>query len=283
MPTTPTRRKRRLGLLLENLRLDVDKPLADASDMLRVSESTVSRYETGHVRPSWAALQALLAFYGATDKQREEAANLWDDAGERAVRIKTPAGSSKEFRAFLRAESEAATERVLQHHVIPGLLQTADYARAINFSSGRFYRAARPENYVTARLSRQHRLTDNAPLRLHAVMDEAAIRRTVGGPKVMIEQLRHLLAVGAQRNVTLQIVPFEAGAYSTMAGSFTIIGFEEPDESPAVLIENAIGGQWVEDVDDVKRFIEAFDETCKLALNWTETAKLVRSQVGALR
>src|SRR5437870_5408584 len=111
MPTTPTRRKRRLGMLLERLRLDAGRTLRDGAELLRVKEPTVSRYETGQIRPGWPALQALLGFYGADDEHRTEAALLWEDAGEPTTRVVTPAGSSKAFRAFLRGEAEADTER----------------------------------------------------------------------------------------------------------------------------------------------------------------------------
>ncbi|MCI2421604.1 helix-turn-helix domain-containing protein [Saccharopolyspora sp. K220] len=281
MPTTPTRRKRRLGQLLARLRSEADKTLGDASKLLRVSEPTVSRYETGYVRPGWAAMQALLALYNATDEERSEAALLWEDAGERATRIVTPTGSPKAFRAFLRAEAEADTARVLGPLVIPGLLQTHAYARAIN-AGGHQFHSASPERYVNARLSRQARLSGPAPLRLHALIDESVIHRVVGGPDVMIEQLQHLITSAARENVTVQIMPFGLGAYGTMSGGFTIIGYADPDDLPAVYLEYAAGGAWVENVNDVQHFSGMFDEIAASALTLGESTDLIRSQAKAL-
>src|SRR5256885_11606440 len=87
MATTPTRRTKRLGGLLEQLRTKADRNLADAAILLRINESSVSRYETGHVRPSWAALQALLGFYNAGERDRAYAASFWEDASERAIQV----------------------------------------------------------------------------------------------------------------------------------------------------------------------------------------------------
>ncbi|MFD0492077.1 helix-turn-helix domain-containing protein [Saccharopolyspora erythraea] len=281
MPATPTRRKRRLGQLLLGLRDRAAKSLADSSELLRVAESTVSRYETGHVRPGWATMQALLAFYGAEDHERVEAAAMWEDAAEQATRVVTPAGSSKALRAFLRAENEADTARILEPHVVPGLLQTHGYARAINLGGQQFH-STPPERYVTARLSRQARLSPPSPLMLHAVIDESVIHRTVGGREVMIEQLRHLLKLADRDNVCLQLLPFGAGAYGSMDGAFTILGYSDVEDPPAVYVDSAAGGTWVENGDDVTRFADMFTEVAESALSGEETSLLIRSQIRTL-
>lgn len=281
MPSTPTRRKKRLGQLLARLRNEADKALADASKLLRVAEPTVSRYETGHIRPGWATLQALLSFYAASDDERAEAASLWEDAGERATRLVTPSGSPKEYRAFLRAEAEADTAKTVEPHVVPGLLQTHAYARAIN-ATGRQFHTSAPERYVTARLSRQARLTSPAPLHLHALIDESVIRRVVGGAEVMREQLNHLVTAADRDNVIIQIVPFDLGSYGTMSGGFTIIGYSDPDDPPAVYLEYAGGGSWVENVSDVQHFADMFAEIAESALSVEDSADLIRAQAKVL-
>ncbi|MER6989601.1 helix-turn-helix transcriptional regulator [Saccharopolyspora hirsuta] len=275
MPTIPTRRKKRLGQHLARLRVEADKTLAEASALLRVGDSTVSRYETGHNRPGWATLQALLALYSASEDERAEAAALWEDAGERAARIVTPNGSPKAFRAFLRAEAEADSVRILGPLVIPGLLQTQGYARALN-SSGRQFHAASPERYVNARINRQARLTGPAPLQLHALIDESVMHRLVGGPEVMAEQLTHLLASSERDNVTIQIVPFSLGSYGTMTGGFTVVDYSTPEDPPAVYLEYIAGGSWVENADDVQQFLDMFDEISSSALSPAESSELIR-------
>src|SRR5205823_5343156 len=161
-----------------------------------------------------------------------------EDASERAIQVITPIGSPRPFREFLRAEEEAATERTLQLQVVPGLLQTADYTRALNERGQQFFNSnARPGRYVTARQSRQARLTEGYPypMRFHAVLDESVIHRVVGGPQVMAEQLQHLLTLGKQTNVTIQVVPFETGSYGTMSSGFIIVGYGEEDDDPPVV------------------------------------------------
>lgn len=242
----------------------------------------MSRYETGEIRPNWTALQALLGLYHATPEQRAEAAQLWEDANEPATRVVTPAGSSKEFRAFLRAEAEADRQRTLTPLVMPGLLQTAAYARAVNASGQQFHKSDRPERYVTARLSRQGRLSGPSPLKLHSLIDESVIRRCVGGREVMLEQLHYLLEIGERGNVTTQIVPFSAGSYGTMAGPFMIIDFADDDPS-AVYLEYATGGGvWVENGEDVERFGALFDEVAAAALTPDESATLIAAEVRDL-
>lgn len=282
MATTPTRRKRRLGQFLERLRDDAGLTLRDPAELLRVKEPTVSRYETGQIRPGWAALQALLGLYRADDEQRAEAAALWEDSGEPATRVVTPAGSTRAFRAFLRAEAEADTERALSPMLVPGLLQTVAYARAVNASGRQFHVSERTERYVTARAHRAARLTEEPdPLRLHALIDESAIRRVVGGPPVMIEQLKHLDNMGEHDNVTIQVVPFRAGSYGTMAGSFMIIGYAG-DDPPAVYLEHAAGGVWVENETDVERFGAMFDEVAQTALTSQDSVSLIADEVREL-
>jgi transcriptional regulator with XRE-family HTH domain len=281
MPTTPTRRKRRLGLLLESLRLDAGRTLRDAAELLRVKEPTASRYETGQIRPGWPALQALLGFYGADEEHRTEAALLWEDAGEPTTRVVTPAGSSRAFRAFLRAEAEADTERALSPLLVPGLLQTVAYARAVNSSGRQFHASERTERYVSARMNRQARLTEANPLKLHTLIDESVVRRIVGGPLVMIEQLKYLLDMGSHDNVTIQVVPFDAGSYGTMSGPFLIIRYAS-DDVPAVYLEHATSGVWVENEDDVGRFEAMFDEVADIALTSKKSRALIAAEVRDL-
>lgn len=281
MATTPTRRKRRLGQFIEELRNDAGRTMRDAAQLLRVQEPTISRYETGHIRLGWAALQALLGLYGADDEQRAEAALLWEDSGEPAARVVTPAGSSKAFRAFLRAEAEADTEQSLSPLLVPGLLQTVAYSRAVNASGRQFHASERTERYVSARSSRQARLTEPPLLGFHVLIDESAIRRAVGGPLVMIEQLHHLLDMQERDNITIQVLPFGIGSYGTMTGTFTIVTYAG-DDLPAVYLETAAGGLWVENEKDVARFKAMFDEITARALTSKDSRTLIAGEVREL-
>jgi hypothetical protein len=130
-------------------------------------------------------------------------------------------------------------------------------------------------------MSRQARLTEPEPLTLNALIDHSVICRVVGGPLVMVEQLNHLLEMGTHDNVTIQIVPFTAGSYGTMSGPFTIIGYAD-DDLPAVYLEHAAGGVWVENDNDVGRFGAMFDEIAGLALTCEDSTALIADQVREL-
>ncbi|MFD9739738.1 helix-turn-helix domain-containing protein [Umezawaea sp. NPDC059074] len=284
MSVTPTPRKKRLGQHLRAIRERSLKTTDAVADLLRVDLATISRYETGYLRPSWPAVLAMLQMCDGTPEDRARALELWEDAGHRAVRLTLPAGASKEFRAFLRAEAEADIMRVLSPMIVDGLLQTPAYARAIHDSAHRFRDPeTKVEPYVTARLSRQKRLEGPTALQIHALLDEAVIKRAVGGPAVMAEQLRHLLDLGERQNIKIQVVPFGAGAYGNMSGGCSIIGYADQDYAPAVYVEHSAGGVWVEDGTDVQRFQSAFDDTVEAALDPKASADLIRSQLGVLK
>lgn len=283
MPGTPTPRRKRLGGHLREVREKSDTPIEEIAELLRVDDSTISRYETGYVRPPWPSMQAMLSHYQASADDRSKATELWEDAGQRAVRLTVPTGASKAFRALLRAESEATTMSVLSTLAVHGLLQTPDYVRAIQASA---HRVRDPEtdlaHYVKARLRRQDRLTGPNPLRLHALLDEAVIRRVVGGRAVMTGQLRHLVEAVERDNITIQVIPFEIGSYGTMSGGCTIIGYGEEEYQPAVYVEHTAGGEWVEDQADVQRFQAMFDDLIGESLGPDESAEFIRSALRTL-
>lgn len=284
MASTPTNRKSRLGRLLSELRDRAGRSAEEAARLLRVTAATISRYESGHVRPGYPALQALLAYYSADEETKVHAESLWEDAGERATRVRLPGTASKEYRAFVRAEAEASTVRVLQPITVHGMLQTAAYAEGVMESTRRFRDPdVRVTRYVAARISRQKRLAEENPLIYHAILDEAAVRRQVGSPAVMIEQLQHLLTVSERPNVTVQIVPFEAGAYSTMSGSCIILGFAREDDPTTVYLEHPAGGEWIDNETDVKRFEDMFgDVATEAAWSPDKSAEFIRSQIRTL-
>lgn len=144
---------------------------------------------------------------------------LWEDARDAPPPVRLPAGTHKTFRQLVNAEHEAQTERTVESSVVPGMLQTEEYMRSLVVAAQRFGDpSARADAVVTTRPARQRRLIADDPLQLHAVIDEAVIRRTVGGSAVMREQLEYLLDVGGWDNVTLQAVRFDAGSYGQPRG-----------------------------------------------------------------
>ncbi|MCP3803539.1 helix-turn-helix domain-containing protein [Allokutzneria sp. A3M-2-11 16] len=283
MPGTRTRRKRKLGAFLKELRERAGIGAEEVAARLRKSQPTISKIENGHVLCGFAELGAMLALYAACEEQRREAEALWDDAKQDATRIEHSSAVPPKFRTFLRAEADATSVQTLESTGIPGLLQTADYAAAVRRAARGFSDpAVGLERAVAARLSRQKRLHGPGALTLHALIDEAVVRRLVGGPRVQREQLVHLLVAAEQDNITVQIIPFDFGAYGTMSGSATILGFADDGYPDAVYLEYPGGGEWVENDDDVRKFRATFADISTETLTPEESAAVIRAHVDAL-
>lgn len=278
----PTRAKRRLGAYLLQLRTDADVSALDAAAELKTSDSTVNRYESGHVLPVWATVVTLLSLYRAADDSSVRAAELWEEAKDEPKPVRLPAGTPPSFRRLVNAEREAEWIKELAPNVMPGLLQTEPYARALVAAAHHFNDPKmRVDGVIATRLARQKNLVGPDALRLHAIIDEAVIKRNVGGAAVMREQLGQLLALGEKGNISLQVMPFEVGAYGTMSGACTLVGYPGSEES-GVYLEYPAGGAWVDNGDDVQRFTAMFKEASSAALAWADTANLIQRQIRAM-
>lgn len=158
---------------------------------------------------------------------------------------------------------------------IPGLLQTEDYARAVIGGTLPHATTEQIENRVSARMERQALLTKQDPLKLWAIMDEAAVRRQVGGPTVMSEQRRRLQETSALPNVTTQVIPYDAGAHPGMPGSFITLEFPDPADPGLVYIDSMAGDLFLEDETEIRRYILIFEHLRAAALRPDETAALL--------
>lgn len=282
MPSTQTRRKRKVGQVLQRLRERSGRTTEEVGALIRRTASQMSKIENGYNLCAFAELTTLLVFYEANQEEHAEAVSLWEDAKQDSTRIAHSSAVPPKFRAFLRTEIDASSARELQPMIIPGLLQTRLYATAVERSA---HRIADPavdvDRAVAARIARQKVLHRDIPLRLHALIDEVVLRRLVGGPQVMAEQLRHLLTMGEMENVTIQVIDFTAGAYGTMSGPVTIFGFggEDPD---SVYLEYPGGGEWVDDTVDIAKFVAMFDDVRAQALPVAESAALIRALAEAV-
>ncbi|HEX3786206.1 MAG TPA: helix-turn-helix transcriptional regulator [Pseudonocardiaceae bacterium] len=282
MPSAPNRWKKQLGSFLRELRKEAGKSIAEAAAQLHIQGPTLSQYESGQNRPQWASVAQLLHFYGASEAQLVEAEGRWEDAGTKTYRVRMPADAPKDLRKLVRAEQDANLVRVLSPALIHGLLQTEPYMRALNKGGHRFLDLAAMDEYVKARVNRQKLLNGPDPLRLHALIDEAAIRRVIGGPQVMRQQLGHLLLTGSWTNIMIQVIPYEAGAYGPMTGPCTIVSYPEGTTAPGAYVEHLAGGSWVDNEVDVGRITTTFEDACLFALSASDSADLIRQQQRAL-
>jgi transcriptional regulator with XRE-family HTH domain len=290
----PTRAKKRLGdflFLLRDRGKDGEKiTLRHVADELRIEDSSVSRYESAQMLASWTTVEALLRIYDTTDDDWELASQLWEQAKNGPKPVRLPKEAPPAFRRLVNEEREAAGIRSLSMTVIAGYFQREKYAHALMAGARTF---SSNKERVPSRLSRQRLLAPPHSLQVHALLDEAVITRVVGGADTMVDQLNHLLALAEQENITIQIVPFDAGAYGTMSGACTIVDYPE-DEGSGVYLEYPAGGAWVEAKTDVDCFTAMFDdvsgrlspvddeeESWPAALDPSESADLIRSKIRA--
>nr|CTQ92288.1 Putative DNA-binding protein [Kibdelosporangium sp. MJ126-NF4] len=282
----PTRRKRRLGRYMKAVRQQASPELKpeQVADLAQTTRQTVTRMEAGAALPRIHLFAAILNVIGATDEQRAQATRLWEIADADTTTIEHGDLPLK-YRAFRMDESEAIRERTLNTVVVPGMLQIPAYAAAIwSAARNRIQHLDYEERAVAERRDRQSLLyREENPLQLHSLIDEAALRRMIGGPAVMIEQLDHLLAMSARPTVTIQVLPFEIGAYDAMSGPVTLLGFPEDDEPDTAYLEYVFGGESVEDVDAVAALTAIWEELADTAPTAEESAAIIRSIRDAVR
>jgi len=221
----------------------------------------VTRIETGQwTRLNVRDVRDLLGLYGVTDAEQVEAlVQLARDARQRGWWHSYGDVLPSEYSHFIGLEAEAASVRTYQQVLVPGLLQTEDYTAAV-------VRAFRPhdtpddvDRRVAVRRERQRRVLDDHSLELWAILGEGVVRQLVGNPATTVEQLRFLANAGDLPNVTIQVLPFAAGEHGAMVGAFEILGFPEPIDPDVVYLENRASALFLEDPDEVARYVQVFD------------------------
>lgn len=270
---SPTVRRRRLAARLRELRERASLTIDEVGEKLECSASKISRIETGHVGVNPRDVRDMLEVYGVGDDEREALVQLAREARKKGW---WHAYNEVFTGSFVGLESDASFLHTHQALLVPGLLQTEAYMRAV-------IRAIRPditepdvELRVRGRLNRQRLITEESnPPEYWAVLDEAVIRRVVGGPTAMREQLRRLVELARLPHVTLQVVPFSAGAHAGMEAPFLILGFPEQADPDVVYVENSTSGVYLEQPVDVHRYTLMFDHLRAAALKPDDTVELV--------
>jgi hypothetical protein len=272
----PTVRRMLVGAQLRRLRTERGITREQAAEAIRASEWKIHRLENGQVGFKERDIVDLLALYGVDDPvdvvefvilaREANAPGWWHDYGDLLPQW---------FRAYVDLESAARLIRTYEGQLIPGLLQTEDYMRALVGGAQLKDAPEEAERRVALRLGRQALLDRTDAPRLWAVVDEAALRRPVGGAKVMRAQLERLIEATEQPNVTLQVLPFAAGAHPGMVGAFSVLRFADQELPDVVYVEHLNNATYLDRREEVERYLDVMESLCVGSEPPAKTAELL--------
>jgi transcriptional regulator with XRE-family HTH domain len=275
--SSPTVRRRELGAVLRGLRTGKGLTVDQVAEALMCSSSKVSRMETGQRGATLRDVRDLCDLYGVTDQaERERLMSLAREAKQQGwwQPYDLP------YSTYVGLEAEAVSIKDFDSAVIPGLLQTANYARALQQvpGPGQPLSELSPDvvdQRVEERLRRQKLLyRPEQPLNLWSILDEAALHRFIGGPAVMEEQLKQLIDTSQMRNVTIQVVPYSVGAHPGLDSTFNILEFAAGVPT-IVYIEGLLGWIYLERAADVERYRFVFERLSEIALSTEQSVDLI--------
>lgn len=269
---------RRLGGELLRLREARSLRQSHAAEALTASVAKVAKIERGLVPIRDPDVRALCHLYGEdddtvvarmlalakADRERRKASGWWNQYPGLGAMVE-----------YVALEDIATSLRTWQLAMVPGLLQTPDYARALAVGNGSWEDPDEIEPFVESRMVRQARLGGDRPLELWVVVHEGALRQLVGGRQVMREQLAHLIEVARQPNVKLQVMPYLAGAHPGMTSAFTIVSFAEPGALDVVHMDTTSSTLWLESDTDADRHARLFDRIVRLGLDQNNSVRLI--------
>jgi transcriptional regulator with XRE-family HTH domain len=246
----------------------------EVAEQLLVSQSKISRLENGRRSISQRDVRDLCSVYGVEDKRIVD--SLMQMAKDSRQQGWWHAFGDIPYSVYIGLETDAASLRVYEPQIVPGLLQTRQYAEAV--IAGALPEAPQSERdkRVQVRMRRQDRIqtTDN-PLRLWAVIDEAALRREVGDKQLMRDQLEHLVEQSQEPHVTVQVLPFKMGAHPGILGQYAILEFPDASDSSVVYIEGVTSDLYLEKAPDVQRYSVMYEHLRAQALNVDQTRHFI--------
>ncbi len=268
---SPTIRRRELGTLLRTLRQEQGLTVEQVAEHMLCSPSKVSRMETGQRGVTRRDIRDLCELYGVSDEETvRRLTNLAREGKEQGWWQ----SYNLDFANYVGLEEAAVSLSFYMPMLIPGLLQIPGYVRALHEADMQNYTPERVEEAVEVRLRRQRILTRNPPLQLAVVLDEAVLHRAVGGPAVMGQQLESLIEAAQLSNVTIQVIPYSAGAHPAMDSLFEILDFG--DTAPRVVyVEGLMGYIYVDRAQDISRYMQVFDRLQAMALTSQESISLI--------
>jgi transcriptional regulator with XRE-family HTH domain len=263
---SPSVRARQLASELRRLREEAALTGEEAAASIGWSPSKISRIETGKSSITAGDLRRLLDLYQVSGVRRDRLAELGRTAQQRGWWDAYAGTINPGYSTLIALEDDAESESHYAPLIIPGLMQTERYAEVMTRATNIMVPPGERTRITTARMTRQKVLAKKDPLKLFAVLDEAALRRQVGGADVMREQLLHLIELADAPNITIQILPFSSGPHLAIRGVFTLLQFPEAAASGVVFLETMTRDLFVEREDEVYRYSLAFDQLLDLAL-----------------
>jgi transcriptional regulator with XRE-family HTH domain len=273
----PTAPRIALGAQLRRLREAGHLTTGQAAEAIRGSQSKLSRLERGRGGVRQRDVADLLTLYGVSNEaEREELLILARQANEPGWWQRYSDVLPRWFELYIGLEEAASVIRAYEVQFVHGLMQTEDYARAVILLSTAHASAEEIDRRVSLRMQRQQLLTQPGAPELWAVLDEAALRRPPGGPRVMHAQLEHLMQLTDLPNVTLQIVPFRAGPPAAAVGAFTILRFPEPDLPDLVYLEQLSSALYLDQPDDVTGYLAVMNRLCVQAETGAASQDMLR-------
>ncbi|MEO3812019.1 helix-turn-helix transcriptional regulator [Sphaerisporangium sp. B11E5] len=277
-------RGRQLISELRRLREAAGMTQADVAERLDWHHTKVFRIETGRTSPHPNDVRTLLGLYGVIEESDQNALiqlarNARKHGWWYAYRDILPS----HYQVYIGLESEAASIRSFELAVVPGLLQTRDYARALMTSGPLELDHDEIERRVEVRMTRQKILDAPDRPQLWVILDEAVLHRPVGGREVLCAQIRRLLEASEQAKITIQVLPFRLGAHPGMIGPFTVLGFPQPSDLDVVYMETIAGNMYVDEAGEVGHYATAFDHLRAEALNVRDTRDMLNAALQELK
>ncbi|MFF8645247.1 helix-turn-helix domain-containing protein [Streptomyces sp. NPDC015345] len=270
----PTVRRRRLGQELRRLRELKGMTAEEVAERLLVSQSKISRLENGRRSISQRDVRDLCGVYEVEDHRIVD--SLMQMAKDSRQQGWWHSFGDIPYSVYIGLETDAASLRVYDPQVVPGLLQTRGYAEALITGALPETTTTDIEKRVQVRMRRQERIAapDN-PLRLWTVLDESALRRVVGSRQLMRDQLEHLVEQSQLPHVTVQVIPFELGAHPGLNGQYAILEFPDAADSSVVYIEGVTSDLYLEKANDVQQYSVMYEHLRAQALNVEQSRQLI--------
>jgi len=275
---SPKVRRRRLGIELRQLREAVDLTIEQVAERLEVSDSKISRIENGQVSATPRDVRDMATLYGVSGQRLDNLMQLARETREKPWWYQY-SDMQLDFAAY---EAEASQLLIFAPQILPGLLQTRDYARAIIRAIRYDLSDEEIERRVEFRMKRQALLAEKEPPALWAIIDEAILHRMIGDRRTMCEQLKHLVDTARLPHVTLQVLQFSAGEHAGLDGPFVIIRYPEPTDRDMVYFEHTGREHYLDDSNAIHLHATSFDHIRAAALKPDDSLKLIYGRAEEL-